>query len=81
MPKYWRKQIFAHGRFHEVGPKQKTEGEKKKREEERLNDGNNNGQLFISTPPRVVHANPPGPIQSQWKTTLMGGWWLADWSI
>ena len=46
MPKYWGKQIFAHGRFPEVGQKQKTEkkakdGEKKKR---RLNDGNNNGQ-------------------------------------
>ena len=32
MPKYWGKQIFAHGRFPEVGPKQKTE-------RERLNDG------------------------------------------
>ena len=36
MPKYWGKQIFAHGRFPEVGQKQKTE--------KRLNDGNNNGQ-------------------------------------
>ena len=25
MPKYWGKQIFAHGRFPEVGQKQKTE--------------------------------------------------------
>ena len=33
MPKYWGKQIFAHGRFPEVGKKK-----------ERLNDGNNNGQ-------------------------------------
>ena len=40
MPKYWWKQIFAHGRFPEVGRKQKTEREEKKR----LNDGNNNGQ-------------------------------------
>ena len=30
MPKYWGKQIFAHGRFPEVGQKQKME-----REEER----------------------------------------------
>ena len=37
MPKYWGKQIFTHGRFPEVGQKQKTE-------RERLNDGNNNGQ-------------------------------------
>ena len=39
MPKYWGKQIFTHGRFPEVGHRQKTE-----REEERLNDGNNKGQ-------------------------------------
>ena len=30
MPKYWGKQIFAHGRFPEVGQKQKTVREKKK---------------------------------------------------
>ena len=42
MPKYWGKQIFAHGRFPEVSQKQKTE--RKEREKERLNDGNNNGQ-------------------------------------
>ena len=42
MPKYWGKQIFAHGSFPEVGQKQKTE--KKKREI--LNDGNNNGQAM-----------------------------------
>ena len=41
MPKYWLKNYFAHGRFPEVGQKQKTE---KKRKEERLNNGDNNGQ-------------------------------------
>ena len=62
MPKYWGKQIFTHGRFPEVGQKQKTESKKKKEEKkERLNDGNNNGQLCIATPPRVAHAKPPGP--------------------
>ena len=30
MPKYWGKQIFTHGRFPEVGQKQKTEREKKR---------------------------------------------------
>ena len=30
MPKYWGKQIFAHGRFPEVGQKQKTEREKER---------------------------------------------------
>ena len=39
MPKYWGTQIFAHGRFPEVGKKQKTE-------RERQNDGNNNGQAM-----------------------------------
>ena len=42
MPKYWVKNYFAHGRFPEVGQKQKTE--RKKEVEERLNDGDNNGQ-------------------------------------
>ena len=41
MPKYWGKQIFILVRFPEVGQKQKTEREK-------LNDGNNNGQLRIA---------------------------------
>ena len=42
MPKYWGIQIFTHGRFPEVGKKQKTE--ERERKKERLNDGNNNGQ-------------------------------------
>ena len=42
MPKYCVKNYFGHGRFLEVGQKQKTE--KKEEEEERLNDGENNGQ-------------------------------------
>ena len=41
MPKYWVKNYFAHGRFPEVGQKQKPEKKKKRRE--RLNDGDNNG--------------------------------------
>ena len=53
MPKYWGKQIFAHGRFPEVGQKQKTERE---REKERLNDGNKNGQAMHGA------RKPPGPI-------------------
>ena len=48
MPKYWGKQIFAHGIFPEVevGQKQKTEREKRKRKKRRLNVGNNNGQAM-----------------------------------
>ena len=41
MPKYWVKNYFAHGRFPEVGQKQKTEKERKR---ERLNNGDSNGQ-------------------------------------
>ena len=35
MPKYWGKQIFAHGKFPEVGQKQKTEGKKEKEKGEK----------------------------------------------
>ena len=59
MPKYWEKQIFTHRSFPQLGQKQKTERKREKRE--RLNDGNNNGQPRIATPPRVAHAKPPGP--------------------
>ena len=43
MPKYWVKKNFAHGRFPEVGQKQKTE-KKKKKKKERAKVGDNNGQ-------------------------------------
>ena len=33
MPKYWVKNYFAHGRFPEVGQKQKTERETKRKKE------------------------------------------------
>ena len=59
MPKYWGGGNFTYGRFFEVGQKQKPERERK----ERLNDGNNNGQLLIATPLRVAHAKPPVPIK------------------
>ena len=35
MPKYWGKQIFAHGRFPEVGQKQKTERKEREKKNER----------------------------------------------
>ena len=40
MPKYWVTNYFAHGRFPEVGQKQKTEGNKK----QKTKVGDNNGQ-------------------------------------
>ena len=46
MPKYWGRNYFAHGRFPEVGKKQKTEEREKREKKERLNDGNNNGQAM-----------------------------------
>ena len=39
MPKYWGGNYFAHRSFPDVGQKQKTE-----KKEERLNNGNTNGQ-------------------------------------
>ena len=53
MPKYWVKNYFAHGRFPEVGQKQKTE---KERERERAKVGENNGQATHGA------RKPPGPI-------------------
>ena len=41
MPKYWGGNYFAHGRFPEVGQKQKTEKKKK-----RAKVGDNNGQAM-----------------------------------
>ena len=55
MPKYWGGNYFAHGRFPEVGQKQKTE---KKKKEEILNDGDNNGQAMHGA------RKPPGPKYS-----------------
>ena len=50
MPKYWGKQIFTHGRFPEVGQKQKTEKKRRKKV------GDNNGQATHGA------RKPPGPI-------------------
>ena len=58
MPKYWVKNYFAHGRFSEVGQKQKTEKKKERKRErkkERLNNGDNNGQA-ISIPICMITA-------------------------
>ena len=52
MPNYWGKQIFTHG----SGSKAK-DGEE---ERERLNDGNNNGQL------RIVNATSGGARKATW---------------
>ena len=68
MPKYWVKNYFAHGSFPEVGQKQKTE--RKKEEEERLNDGDNNGLATHGA------RKPPGPILREYmavrRTILCG---------
>ena len=63
MPKYWVKNYFAHGRFLEVGQKQKTE-RKKRRKKERKKER----KLVITMAKlRMAHASthgarkPPGP--------------------
>ena len=61
MPKYWVKNYFAHGRFPEVGQKQKTEKKEKRRR--RLNDGDNNGQATHGAHKHVGARKPPGPTR------------------
>ena len=62
MPKYWVKNYFAHGRFPEVGQKQKTE--EKKKEERKL--------VITMAKLRMAHANthgarkPPGPTSTNY---------------
>ena len=62
MPKYWGKQIFAHGRFPEVGQKQKTERKRRKREKK------DRTMVITMAKLRMAHASthgarkPPGPI-------------------
>ena len=64
MPKYWVKNYFAHGRFPEVGQKQKTEKKKKERKRERKKERK---LVIIMAKLRMAHASthgarkPPGP--------------------
>ena len=46
------------------------DGEREKRKKERLNDGNNNGQLRIANATSVVHAKPPGQIFYSYRKNL-----------
>ena len=75
MPKYWGKQIFSHGRFPEVGQKQKMERKKKReKERKRLSDGNNNGQAMHG-----AHRN-AWRTQAAWANInpeLSSNWWLV----
>ena len=60
MPKYWVKNYFTHGRFPEVGQKQKTEKKRKREKEERM-------RVLTMAKLRMAHASmhgtrkPPGP--------------------
>ena len=62
MPKYWVKNYFAHGRFPEVGQKQKTEKKERKKERERERKS-----VKTMAKLRMAHASthgarkPPGP--------------------
>ena len=61
MPKYWVKNYFAHGRFPEVGQKQKTEKEKK-REKERKKERKLVITMAKLPPGPIIRNNkPPGP--------------------
>ena len=78
MPKYWVKNYFAHGRFPEVGKKQKTEEKKEKKRERDWT------MVITMAKLRMAHASthgarkPPGPISReilQTKTTYCTGKW------
>ena len=56
MPKYWGKQIFTHGRFPEVGEKEKTEKKEKKGEEKKVIF-----RTFFLLFTASVRSRPPGP--------------------
>ena len=43
-----------------VSPKW-VKSRRRRRKRKKKKGGENNGQLRIATPPRVVHAKPPGP--------------------
>ena len=64
MPKYWVKNYFTHGRFPEVGQKQKTEKKKREREKEREKERK---YVITMAKLRMAHASthgarkPPGP--------------------
>ena len=60
MPKYWGKFFFSLRSLPEVGQKQKTEREKKRKREKKLNDGNNKGQL------RIANATSGGARKAAW---------------
>ena len=61
MPKYWMKNYFAHGRFPEVGQKQKTEKRERERERKLVKTMAKLGIAHAST-----HGarKPPGPKKS-----------------
>ena len=58
MPKYWVKNYFAHGRFPEVGQKQKTEKKKRERERERerAKVSVNKGQYICVNQKKIMEA-------------------------
>ena len=68
MPKYWVTNYFTHGRFPEVGQKQKTEKKKKKKEERKL--------VITMAKLRMAHASthgarkPPGPKAPYVRSTV-----------
>ena len=60
MPKYSGKQIFTHGRFPEMGQKQKTERKRKKKERLRLTMA----KLRIAHASMLGQRKLPGPIHA-----------------
>ena len=68
MPKYWGKQIFTHGRFPEVGEKQKAE-KKKKEEKRKKRKQVKTMASFTSSTTTCGARKPPGAKTEQWPAT------------
>ena len=72
MPKYWVKKYFTHGKFPEVGQKQKTEKKKEERKKEERKLVITMAMLCMAHVSTHGARKPPGPIiySNQTETNL-----------
>ena len=69
MPKYLVNNYFTHGRFPEVGQKQKTE--KKKKKKERAKVGDNKGQATHGARKHAWRTQAAWATRSPWRIFLL----------
>ena len=76
MPKYWVKNYFAHGRFPEVGQKQKTEKERKRERKRERKLVITMAKLCMAHASTHGARKSPGPILTIRK--ILHGLWVAQ---